>query len=229
MPSLLVRAGALVALVAVTLVAAFTIPLPDLQELRGWVVAAGPAAPIVFVLGYAVAVLAPVPKSVLTTLAGVAFGIPLGVPLVVAGATLGAVGAFGTARLLGRDAVSRYADRYAHGRLQRVDALLARHGTWAVLIVRFVPVMPFTLLNYACGVTGMRLRHYTLGTAVALVPGTTAMVALGSAGGRISPWVPIGISVTAIGLSLLGGGGWLLRRRRRPQAPISPRVVSPSQ
>ncbi|HEX2807532.1 MAG TPA: TVP38/TMEM64 family protein [Kineosporiaceae bacterium] len=208
MRSALVRVAVLAVVLIALGVAALLVDVPGLGELRGWIDSLGPLAAVSFVLIYAAAVLLPVPKSVLTAAAGLAFGIPLGIALVLTAATAGAIGAFGLARLLGRDAFSRLAD----GHLDRLEALLDRHGMLAALVVRLIPVMPFTPLNYACGVTTMRLRHYVVGTALGLVPGTSLLVALGSVGTRLSPWVLIGISA---GLATLSIGSGYLRYRHR--------------
>jgi uncharacterized membrane protein YdjX (TVP38/TMEM64 family) len=201
MSSLAARSALLLAVLVGLVIAALTVDVPDVTVVRGWILSFGVLAPVAFVTTYALVVLTPVPKSVLTAVGGVAFGTSLGIPLVIAGATAGAVLAFGLARLLGRDAV----ERMARGRLDRVDATVDRHGVLAALVIRLVPVLPFTVLNYACGVTAMRLRHYVIGTAVGLVPGTSAMVVLGSSGARISLWVPAITSVT-LGLVSLGIG-----------------------
>ena len=138
MTSFVARACLLLALVGALVVAAFTVDLPDVSVLRAWILALGPLAPVVFVIGYAAIVPFPIPKSVLTTVAAVAFGAWPGIPLVIAGATGGAVLAFGIARVLGRDAVSRFAGDW----LDRVDEVVERHGVLAALTVRFVPVLP---------------------------------------------------------------------------------------
>jgi uncharacterized membrane protein YdjX (TVP38/TMEM64 family) len=102
------------------------------------------------------------------------------------------------------------------GHLDRLDALLERHGVLAALVVRLIPVMPFTVLNYACGLTVMRLRHYVAGTVVGLIPGTSLFVVLGGAGTRLSPWVLIGASAAMAALSITGG---YLRYRRHEHHP----------
>ena len=209
-----VRAGILVVLLAGLAAAATLVDVPDLQTVRAWIAGLGPGAPVLFTLGYALVVPAPLPKSVLSTAAGLAFGIPLGVVVVVVGGTAGAVLAFGLGRRLGRDAVARL----ARGRLDRVDAALERHGTAAALAVRLVPVLPFTVLNYACGVTAMRLRHYTVGTAIGIVPGSAALVVLGSLGARLSLWVPVLIS---LGLAAVTLAVTTVRLARRPPPRIN--------
>lgn len=144
------------------------------------------------------------------------FGWWWGAVLAWAGALLGAYGGFVLGRRLGRPAV----DRLLRGRLEQADQVLARHGLVAVLAVRLVPLFPFTPLNYASGLLGVRLRDYVLGTAVGIVPGALAYAAVGASGAD-----PRGI-VAGVGgllvLTLLGGtvGRRLLATSARP-APTS--------
>ena len=170
---------------------------PD--RLRELVEAAGWSGVMVFVVGYAVLVLLPTPASLLTILGGALFGVWWGTLLAWAGALLGAYGGFLLGRRLGRPAV----DRLLRGRLQQADRVLARHGLVAVLAVRLVPLFPFTPLNYASGLLGVRRRDYVLGTAVGIVPGALAYAAVGASGAD-----PRGIAVGVAGLvvlALLGG------------------------
>lgn len=182
--------------------------IPDAAEVRRSVEQAGLLGPVVLVLGYAAATLAPVPKNVLSVAAGAVFGLVVGTVLVVTGACLGAVIAFLLARVLGRETVHRLAG----GRLERVDGLLRRRGLVAVLTLRLVPVVPFTALNYAAGLTGLRFGTYLLGTAVGILPGSVAFVALGRYGTRPWSWQ---FSAAAAVLVLLTAAGWLFARRHR--------------
>lgn len=182
------------------------------ERLQALVESAGWAGVAVFVVGYALLVLVPAPASLLTVLGGVLFGLWWGTLLAWAGALLGAYGGFAIGRRLGRPA----ADRLLRGRLQQVDRLLARHGLVAVLALRLVPLVPFTPLNYASGLLGVRQRDYLVGTAIGIVPGALAYAALGASGAD-----PRGIAVGVGGLvvlALLGGtlGRRLLASSRHP-------------
>lgn len=188
-------------------VVALTVDLPSGAVLRQVVADAGRAAPIVFVGLYATATLAPVPKNVLSALAGLLFGLVQGVLLVLVAALLGAVVAFGLGRALGREAV----ERWTSTRVREVDALLARRGLFAVIAVRLVPVVPFTAINYAAGLTGVRPRDYVLGTALGVIPGTVAYVTLGTYGSTPGAWPFL---VSAAALVALSVGGVLVARRR---------------
>lgn len=203
-----VRPLALLCVLAAASVAAVLLGLPDTQTLRVQIAAAGPVAPVVFVLLYALVTLLPLPKNVFAALAGVLFGLVLGIVVVLLAALLGAAAAFGLSRALGREAVERLTGE----RIARVDDLLSRRGILAIIAVRLVPVLPFTAINYAAGLTSVRTRDYALGTAVGIVPGTVSFVALGTFGTKPGSW-PFLLSITA--LALLAGGGLLVARRTR--------------
>ena len=197
----------LAALVVAFVVAAVALQLSGWdgpEQLRSSVEDAGAWGPVLYVIGYAVLVLVPTPASVLTILGGALFGLVEGVLLAWLGAVLGAVGGFAIGRRLGRPAV----DRLLGGRLAQADRVLAEHGLSAVLAVRLVPLFPFTPLNYASGLVGVRWRHYLVGSALGMLPGATAYAAVGASGAD-----PLGIVVAAAGLVLLVvAGGWWGRR-----------------
>lgn len=214
-----VRIVALVVLVAGLFVLAELGGLPDVKSLRVRVDSAGGTGWLVFVLGYAMLALVPAPKGAMTALGGLFFGWVAGAALSWLGALIGALLAFEVGRLLGRDAV----DRLVRGRLARVDALLASHGFGAVVAVRLVPVLPYTVINYASGVTGVRRRDYVLGTALGMVPGSLAYSALGAWGA--DPWGLFAALAALLVLVLVGGiwGRRLLAARGGPAA-TSPAV-----
>ncbi len=179
-------------------------PSASPPTLRSRVDAAGVWGPALFFALYAGLALIPSPKAVLTAAGGALFGLWVGAGVSLAAALVGAIVAFGAGRLLGRDAV----DRVIRGRLARVDALLADHGLSAVLIVRLVPLVPFIAINYASGLSGVKFRHYVLGSALGMVPGSLAYAALGAYG--TNPW---GLAAAGSALIILVvGGSWWARR-----------------
>lgn len=192
----------------VGVVIAAVVGLPDEDQLRADIAAAGPVAPVLFVLVYAVATLAPLPKNVLAAVAGALFGLMPGIAIVLPAALLGAGAAFMLGRSLGRDAV----ERITGTRVARVDALLRRRGLLAVVGVRLVPVLPFTAINYAAGLTAVRARDYILGTALGIIRVTIAYVALGTYGTSPGEWPFI---LAVIVLAALSAAGVALTRRPR--------------
>lgn len=208
-----VKPAVLVVFVLAGVVAVLTVGVPPIGQIRDWVVAAGWAAPLAFTLLYAALCIVPAPASVLSIGAGVLFGLPVGLATVLVGAVAGAVGAFALSRGLGRSAVADVGG----ARLARLDALLRRRGLLAMISVRLVPVLPFAALNYACGLTAIRLRDYAAGTFLGILPGATAFVAIGAYGAQPGS-VPFLVAVG--GLVLLLGGGAIAARRSRAATTV---------
>lgn len=85
--------------------------LDNLARLRDYVEDFGPAAPLVFIVGYAVATVAFLPGTPLTLLAGLAFGPVMGTIYAVTGATIGLTLAFLVARYAARGLVASWVRR----------------------------------------------------------------------------------------------------------------------
>ena len=143
-----------------------------------WIGKLGPWGSVLFVGLYVVATVLFVPGSVLTIGAGVVFGVALGSVYVSISATLGATAAFLIGRHLARDAVARKIE--GHERLAALDRAVADEGWKIVLLMRLSPVFPFTLLNYAFGLTRVKVSHYVLASWLGMIPGTVTYVYLGS-------------------------------------------------
>lgn len=150
----------------------------DAAALEQWVQSAGLAAPLLFMLVYAIAAVFFLPGSVLTLAGGALFGPVLGTFYNLTGATLGALLAFLVARYLASDWVAQRAG----GRLKQLIAGVEAEGWRFVAFTRLVPLFPFNLLNYALGLTRIRLWHYLLATYVCMLPGALAYTYLGYAG-----------------------------------------------
>lgn len=170
------RLGILVAALLGGVVALLAGAAPSATGVRELVESAPVAAPLVFVAVYALLTVGLVPGAIGSAAAGAIFGTAGGTCLVLAGATLGATGAFAVARLLGRDAVVGLAGR----RALAADRWLRDRGLGGVLFLRLVPLFPFSAINYAAGLSGLRLRTYVVGTALGIAPGTVAYVGLGA-------------------------------------------------
>jgi uncharacterized membrane protein YdjX (TVP38/TMEM64 family) len=205
-------------LLAVGAVAALLVDLPDVHALRAALAAAGPAGWTALLLGMALATLAPVPRTALSLLAGVLAGFWGGLALALGSGVLGALAGFALARSLGREAVSRLTGP----RLARADALLTRRGAVAVMTGRLVPVTPFTLVSYAAGLSGIRVRDYVVGSTVGLVPGTVLHVAVGSHAGDAGDGP--GLLISLVPLAAVALAAPVLHRRlsRRRTAPLPP-------
>lgn len=205
----LIRLAALVVLLVAALVGYAVLGAPGPDRVQTSIQSAGPVAPLLFVLVYAVLTVLMFPGSVLTVAAGVVFGTALGTTLSVLGASLGAAGAYLVGRRLGRGAVVELAG----GRLEQLDGWLGRRGFVAVLYARLLPFVPFNLLNYAASVTGVRFRDYLAATVLGIVPGTFAFAALG--GSFEDPTSPAFLAAVGLIIALAVAGPLAQRCRAR--------------
>ena len=91
---------------------------------------------------------------------------------------MGASLAFWLGRTLARGLVEK---RLAgNSRFNALDQAVAAGGFKIVLLTRLSPLFPFTLLNYAFGLTKVRFRDYVLASWIGMLPGTVMYVYLGS-------------------------------------------------
>ncbi len=150
----------------------------DAAALEQWVRDAGLAGPLVFMLVYAIGTVFFLPGSVLTLAGGALFGPVLGTFYNLTGATAGAVLAFLVARYLASD----WVEQKTAGRLKQLKQGVEGEGWRFVAFVRLVPLFPFNLLNYALGLTRIRLSHYLIATYLFMLPGAIAYTYLGYAG-----------------------------------------------
>lgn len=150
----------------------------DAAGLTRWIQAAGFWAPLAFVATYAITAVLFLPGSVMTLTGGALFGPLWGTLYSLTGATLGATLAFLIARHLGADWVAAKVS----GQLKRLIQGVEAEGWRFVAFLRLVPLFPFNLINYALGVTGIRLSHYVVATYLCMLPGALAYSYLGDAG-----------------------------------------------
>lgn len=150
----------------------------DVAALERWIKEAGLAGPILFMLIYALGTVFFLPGSVLTLAGGALFGPVWGTLYNLSGATVGATLAFLIARYLASD----WVEQKASGRLKQLKQGVENEGWRFVALVRLVPLFPFNLLNYALGLTRIKLSHYIVASYLCMLPGAIAYTYLGYAG-----------------------------------------------
>jgi uncharacterized membrane protein YdjX (TVP38/TMEM64 family) len=152
-------------------------------QFAAWVEAQGVWGPLVFAVGYAAAVVAFVPGSLLTLAAGAVFGLASGTVIVFVSATVGAILAFLVSRYFARTAIERRIDD--NPRFSAIDRAVGEQGRKIVFLLRLSPVFPFNLLNYALGLTQVRLVDYSLAS-IGMLPGTILYVYYGKVAGDVA-------------------------------------------
>ena len=149
-----------------------------LRRALDWVEHLGAWGPALFILLYVVATVLLVPGSALTFGAGALFGVVRGSCYVSVASTIGATCAFLIGRHLAREAVARRIEN--HPKFSAIDQAVGEEGWKIVALTRLSPVFPFTLLNYAFGLSRVSLRDYVIASWVGMMPGTVMYVYLGS-------------------------------------------------
>jgi uncharacterized membrane protein YdjX (TVP38/TMEM64 family) len=180
----------------------------------------GPLGPLVFMATYAAATIAFVPGSLLTLAAGALFGVALGTVYALVGATVGSAVAFLISRHVARAAFERRVSEMP--RFGAIDKAIARDGWRVAVLLRLSPLIPFNLLNYALGLTGIRFSHF-LAASLGMLPGTLLYTYSGKlvgdvaavAAGYSPPRTPAAYLVLVLGLVATAAVTLLITRRAR--------------
>ena len=142
-----------------------------------------PEGALVFVPLYALWVTLLLPGVWASMLAGALYGTWWGSLIVFVGACLGAEAAF----LLGRTWLRNWARRRlaAVPKLLAIEQAVSREGLKLVLLTRLSPAFPFSLLNFAYGLSEVSLRDYSIGL-IGILPGTILFCGLGALAGDVA-------------------------------------------
>jgi uncharacterized membrane protein YdjX (TVP38/TMEM64 family) len=191
-----------------------------LRDLHHWIRSLGPwGGPAVFALLFALGIVFALPGSAMTLVAGLFFTTPIAVLTVTLGAALGTAATFLIARDFARKDMEKWAAKSA--RFKKLDRMTEKHGAWIVAMLRLMPLSPFSVLNYAFGLTRVKFLEYLFWSCLCTLPSTVFFVISAHAlmrGVREHqvPWPLVGALVgVTIFLALVMA--WVQRRlERRP-------------
>ena len=217
----LLRTALLVVLSTAIAAALYRARLLDVALVRQLTERSGLMAPVVFMMGYALATVLFLPGSILTIAGGLLFGPVAGTLYSLTGATLGATLAFLVARYLAADWVARRTE----GRLADFIRGVAAEGWRFVAFVRLMPLLPFNALNYALGLTRIPLWQYVVASYLAMLPGAAAYTYIGYAGGQALTGSNALLRHGLIALALLAAALFLPRLVRRLRPRSAPGVI----
>ncbi len=145
------------------------IDINKLEEFQNWLEGFGIYIYLVFILVYVIAVVFALPASTLTILSGIMFGPFRGGIVALIAATVGATVAFLLSRYLIRDFIQyKFKEKEL---FKKVEAGVDSHGIDFLIFTRLVPIFPFTLQNYAYGLTSMKLIPYVVVSFITMIPG----------------------------------------------------------
>jgi len=152
------------------------------------------------------------PCSPLTALAGLLWGVELGIVYSTAATVIASLWTFYFAR---RVLHGRFAHRFrSHSLCARIVGLIDTHGWKASLVAHANPVFPGASLGYAFGLSGLGVRPFLLGAFVGTLPLQLMLVAFGHVLGRAT----LQEATVWVLLSLLAlGAAWGFYRRVVPR------------
>jgi len=175
--------------------------------------------PLVFIALFAIGCIFAIPASIFVISAGLIWGWAWGGTYSIIGGLIGAVVSFYAGRFIGEGVIARF------GRVGRAVAKQVDHaGFRSLLILRFIPGLPFAALNYGAGVCGVRLQDFVLATLLGMAPSVYVFAWCADAlfnetmteGDAV--WRLIAVALLMVSITLLPV---LLKRRLKtgPQAP----------
>ena len=163
-----------------------------LQQTGGW-------APVLYI---GLFILLPTfffPVAVLALAGGLLFGLWWGSVYTFIGAVLNCAKMFLLARYVGRRQVQRLVEQKLSPQWQRrLQMADGKEGFLLLIILRLIPAVPYNLINYTFGLTGISFSSYLLASAIGIIPGTFAFINIGDKtleAGSPSFWIAIGLLV----------------------------------
>ncbi|WP_260843279.1 TVP38/TMEM64 family protein [Sedimenticola selenatireducens] len=150
--------------------------ITDADKLKSWVNDLGYVGPVIIIAIMAIAVIInPIPSAPIALAAGAVYGHSWGTLYVVAGATIGAVGAFLIARSVGQELLIRvFGKKIMLGWLGSQNILMG-----LVFVSRLIPFLSFDLVSYGAGLTRIKTWRFILATVMGLVPASFLLTHFG--------------------------------------------------
>jgi phosphatidylserine/phosphatidylglycerophosphate/cardiolipin synthase-like enzyme/uncharacterized membrane protein YdjX (TVP38/TMEM64 family) len=169
-----------------------------------------PGTPLLVLGAYVVSGLLVIPLTLMIAATGVVFGPALGALYALGGGLLSAFVTYSIGRHIGRETVRRIAGE----RLNAISRKLAERGLLAVVLVRIVPVAPYSVVNVVAGASHIGLRDFLLGTLIGLLPGVLGIVVfVDRLIASVRHPAVLTFALLAIVAGLLAGSAILLQRR----------------
>ena len=206
-----VKLGVLVALIigAGWLVHACGLRVSDItpEKIRGFVLGFGGWAVAVYVAAYGQPVI-PLPASIMTAAAGLAFGLWRGTLAALVGVMARACTQFALGRALGRQAIASLLT----GRAAALDRRLGERSFMAVFLIRLIPNFPFDVQNYALASSQVRFAPYAAATFLGVLPGTVLYAWVGHSISEPRHLWNLVIAIFLIIGLVVGRRAWIARR-----------------
>lgn len=131
---------------------------------------------VAFIAIYILATTFMVPASALTIGGGFLFGLGVGVPAIIVGATAGACILFLAAKSSVGEALKSIAGPF----VGKMEAGFNESPLSYLFTLRLIPVFPFAVANIAPAILGAKFRDFFIASAIGMIPGTLAYAWIGA-------------------------------------------------
>lgn len=131
---------------------------------------------LAFIAIYILATTFMVPASALTIGGGFLFGLGVGAPATVIGATIGACILFMAAKTSIGEALKSIAGPF----VGKMEKGFNESPLSYLFTLRLIPLFPFAVVNIAPAILGAKFRDYFISTALGIIPGTVAYTWIGA-------------------------------------------------
>ena len=146
----------------------------------------GSIAPVIYILLFAILPIFFFPVAVLATTSGLVFGFKYGIILTLIGTFLNCYIMFIIARKFGRNYVTKLLSRkLTQKQYDRIFNVDEDKLFISLVILRLTPFIPYSLVNYAYGLTNIRLSKFMLGAVIGKIPTTLIYLNLGVSSNNI--------------------------------------------
>jgi len=192
--------------------------LPREEDVEGviegiglWLAELGVWAYVVAPLVMTVVSVLPIPAEAPAMANGVIFGPVIGSLITWIGALAGAWISYEIARSFGRPIAERMVGKVG---LEKVDRIAEDVGWWGLIVLRLIPLIAFTVLNWGAGLCVVSRWCFLWTTAIGITPGVVIFTSTGVGLGALyqrSPTVAVGVVLAVVSAMIL----WAYRRRQR--------------
>lgn len=178
-------------------------------NLEVWLESLGSGAYVVAPVVMAVVSILPIPAEAPAMVNGMLFGPVAGTLVTWTGAMAGAWISYEIALRWGRPVASRFV---RSDTLARIDRAADHAGWWGLLVLRFVPLVAFTALNWGAGLSEVPRWRFVWTTALGIIPGVLLFTSSGVGLGALWRRSPV-VAFVLLTIIVVGSVLWSMRRR----------------
>lgn len=150
------------------------------ERLRAWIDGLGVYGPLFYILLFTLLPVFFFPVPVLALTGGVSFGLLYGSLYTIIGAMLNCSLMFLMSRYFAKAQFKEFTEkRISRNWRERLYGADSKMAFVLIFILRLIPLVPYNIINYVCGLTEMSFRSYFMATLIGIIPGTVVFINLG--------------------------------------------------